>query len=150
MLFPRRKPEKTFWITNISDRNVSLSDLAISVPAMSSVNLLDKRHYGLTEEQVKKSAISGSIYKKGDYRIEKGMPALIAVRKVPPNIPNSQKPMPFCQDPLPDRGKSILEIKHEEYEELKIDEEISLGVDASTIENKEPIKEVISNNIPAK
>jgi hypothetical protein len=106
--------EQTFWITNISNRNVSLSDLNISVPAMSSVNLLDKKHYYLTEEQVKKSAAKGSIFAKRDK---------IVVRRVAPITLKGQKPIPFNQDiPSPRRSKSVYEIKQEQYEELKVDQ----------------------------
>jgi hypothetical protein len=129
MLMPRKAPEKTFWITNISDRNVSLGDLAISIPAMASVNLLDKKHYGLTEEQVKKSAANGSIAKKGDK---------IVVRAVPPVV-SGQRPMPFCQDPVPSRGASIYEMKQEHYEELQISDD-TLDVDPDKIQ--------VSNNTP--
>lgn len=91
-----------------------LSDLNISVRAMSSANLLDSGHYSLTEAQVKKSAENGSIYKKRDK---------IRVRKVPPYVQLSQRPMDIIASPtLPNRTKSVYEIKAEEYDELKIDE----------------------------
>ncbi len=124
MLIPRRAPERTFWITNVSERNVSLGDLAVSVPAMSSVNLLDKRHYGLTEEQVKKSAANGSIFKKSDK---------IVVRMVPPVV-SGQRPMPFCQDAIPSRGTSIYEMKQEHYEELQISDDDALDIDPDKIQ----------------
>jgi hypothetical protein len=113
------KPNKSFWITNISDRNVSLSDLNISVPAMSSVNLLDINHYSFTESQVANSAKNGSIFRKSDK---------IVVRKVPPKTPLSKRPIEIIHPLLPNRSKSIYEIKVQEYEELNIDlPEESLG-----------------------
>src|ERR1019366_1500977 len=101
------------WITNISNRNVSLSDLNISVPAGCSINLLDKKHYKFTEEQVNKSAENGSIFKKRDK---------IFVRKVPPQmIPRAKIEM--FPDIIPPRTTSIYEIKQENYEELNVSEE---------------------------
>jgi len=83
---------------------------------MSSVNLLDKRHYGLTERQVLDSATKGSIFVKRNK---------IVVRQVPPLVKEGQDPLPFCQDPIPSRGASIYEIKQEQYDELNITDEQS-------------------------
>jgi leucyl-tRNA synthetase len=55
-----------FWITNVSNMNVSLSDLGITVPAGRSWNLLDSKHFKFTLEQLEKSNTSGSIFKKRD------------------------------------------------------------------------------------
>jgi leucyl-tRNA synthetase len=102
-----------FWVTNFSNRNVTLSDLNISIPAGASVNLLDPYHYKFTEEQLNKSNENGSIYHKKH---------LIRKRNVPPMmIPQHQLKM----DPataIPTRGNSIFEIPKEHYEELKIGE----------------------------
>lgn len=105
-------PIKEFWITNLSNRNVTLADLNISVPARSSVNLLDDRHYSFTEIQLKVSAENGSIYNKRDK---------IIVRKVAPKIVKP-KALPYYQDVPPARSTSIFEIKQENYEELNVDE----------------------------
>lgn len=106
--------EKTFWVTNFSNRNVTLSDLYISIGAGTSVNLLDRKHYSFTEEQLFCSKKSGSLFKKQH---------LLAVRKVPPQmIPQYQ----ILTDPnavLPARTSSIYEIKQENYEELLLGEE---------------------------
>jgi hypothetical protein len=106
--------EKTFWVTNFSDKNVTLSDLYISVAAGTSVNLLDKKHYSFTEEQLSKSQLSGSIFRKRH---------LVAVRKIPPQM---LKKSDITYDPhaiIPQRHTSIYEIKHETYEELNISDE---------------------------
>lgn len=64
-----------FWLCNISERDVSLSDLRVKVPAQSGINLLDKRHYSYTWEQLKESMESGSIYRKRNIiKIGKGPP----------------------------------------------------------------------------
>ena len=116
---PPSKPEKVFWITNISPRNVTLSDLNISIPALASVNLLDSKHYYLTEEQLITSSTTGSIFKKRH---------LLAVRRVPPQmIPKEQ----ITRDPnaiIPNRSISTYEIKQQQYEELSI-------VDENILEN---------------
>lgn len=57
--------KREFWITNISrTRDVSLGDLRLTIRRGESRNLLDSKHYHYTEEQVEKSAFSGSIYAK--------------------------------------------------------------------------------------
>lgn len=57
--------KREFWITNISrTRDVSLGDLRLTIKIGESRNLLDSKHYHYTEEQVEKSAVSGSIYAK--------------------------------------------------------------------------------------
>ncbi len=104
--------QETFWVTNFSDRNVSLGDLYISIQAHSSVNLLDKARYSFTKEQLIKSAESGSIYLKKH---------LISVRKVPPQMIPKQL-IEF--DPnvvMPPRTKSGHVIEHTRYEELEED-----------------------------
>lgn len=104
---------KSFWVTNFSDRNVSLTDLYISIPANKSVNLLDEKHYHFTEQQLINSATSGSIYKKSH---------LLAVRKIPPNA-EIKEPLMIYSSAIPSRSKSIYEIHHENYEELNISDE---------------------------
>lgn len=105
-----------FWITNISKMNVSLRDLNITIKARSHVNLLNKRHYSYTLEQLKKSAKSGSIFKKRDK---------IKVRQVPPEfltgnkIMSSSDPMDRIRNPLFSR----VEIKEAKFEELVDSEE---------------------------
>jgi hypothetical protein len=116
-LYLKQPEEKVFWVTNISPRNVTLSDLYISVPAMASVNLLDQRHYHFTEDQLLASQKSGSLFRKRH---------LLAVRKVPPQmIPMAQ----IVADPnavIPTRTISTYEIKQQYYEELDIKDEDNL------------------------
>jgi hypothetical protein len=110
---------KVFWITNLSNRNVTLSDLYISVPAGTSINLLDNRHYQFTLDQLLKSAKEGSIFKKRDK---------IVVRKVPPQVFDKQAISVYREAAIPSRSPSIYEIKHENYEELNIaDDELIEG-----------------------
>lgn len=104
------KIEQSFWITNISKMNVSLADLNLTVKAFSSVNLLDKRHYQYTLEQLEKSVESGSIFKKSDK---------IVVRKLAPEVLKAN--VPLNRDVfIPSRERSTLNIKEEHYKELDI------------------------------
>jgi len=57
---------KELWITNLSKVDVSLADLNVTIRSFASVNLLDSRHYSITETQANASIKSGSIYKKRD------------------------------------------------------------------------------------
>lgn len=118
---------KEFWITNSSNRNVSLSDLYLTVKAYTSVNLLDKKHYYYTWEQILKSVTQGSIFKKRDK---------IHVRKIPPKL--EKKVMLVASNSfIPSREKSIFEIKEEKYEELEISDEDFAEENSDLLVNKE-------------
>jgi len=108
--------KKTFWIVNISNRNVTLSDLNVSIPAGRSVDLLSKNYY-LTEGQLNKSVESGSIFKKRD-KIVKRLVAPGEVKK--PTLDIDREAV------LLKPGKSIYEIKQDKYDELEVtDEELA-------------------------
>ncbi len=109
-----KKETASFWVTNMSPRNVTLADLALNIRAFSTVNLMDKRHYKYTLEQLLKSQESGSLFKKRDK---------IAVRNVPPPDPEKTR-IPFVESAvLPTRQRSLYQIEDQEYEELKVSEE---------------------------
>lgn len=119
------KPQlPTFWLTNLTHMNVSLADLNLTVKAFSSVNLLDKRHYSYTLEQLQKSAESGSLFKKRDR---------VVVRKVAPEILKANVPL-LRETFIPTREKSVLVIKEEKYEELNISDEEFANQNAETAE----------------
>ena len=105
--------KKFFWVTNICNRNVSLSDLNLTIKAFSSVNLLDNKHYSYTIEQLEKSVKSGSIFKKRN---------MISVRKNAPTVTKFNVPL-SSETYLPSRERSVLAIKEESYEELNISDE---------------------------
>lgn len=122
-----KQPEaKVFWVTNISPRNVTLSDLYISIPAMASVNLLDQRHYHFTEDQLLSSQNSGSLFRKRH---------LLAVRKVPPQMISMAEIVIDPNAVIPTRTISTYEIKQQYYEELDIKDENNL-MDSDIILNK--------------
>lgn len=106
------KNKESFWVANISKRNVSLADLNLTIKSYTSVDLLSN-HYYYTKEQLIKSVESGSIFKKRDK---------IVVRKISPEILKAN--MPFLKDSfIPSRERSVMEIKEELYEELDISDE---------------------------
>lgn len=102
--------KESFWITNISNRNVTLSDLNLNVKAYCSINLLDSKHYKYTMSQLIASSTSGSIFKKK---------SKILLRE---QAPETEKPsMLFNRDNhIPSRERSVLVIKEESYEELSV------------------------------
>lgn len=123
---------KEFWVSNISNMNVTLADLALNIKARSSINLLDSRHYKYTLEQLQNSAEKGSIFKKRDK---------IFVRKLAPEILKSN--LQFNREAaIPSRERSVLEIKQNHYEELSIsvsDEEFA-NEHADMADINDPIK----------
>lgn len=102
-----------FWITNISDHLISLGDLGVLIRPYQSINLLDPKHYQLTQEQINSSLFSGSLYKRSDK---------IKVRKNPPNLTKLKGPSPidFEQtNDFPSKIRSIIkfqEFNHEDYQ----------------------------------
>lgn len=106
--------EQTFWVTNVSPMNVTLSDLALNIKAFSTVNLLDKKHYKYTLEQLKTSQESGSLFKKRDR---------IVVRHIPPPDPEKTTVPIVYGAIIPDRARSLFQIEEQEYDELKVSEE---------------------------
>lgn len=116
----------SFWLTNLSNRNVSLADLNLTVKAFSSVNLMNTRHYSYTLEQLEKSAKIGSIYKKRK---------MLAVRKVPPTV--FKVNIPILGDAfIPSRERSVLTIKEEHYEELSVSDEEFANQNADMVDEK--------------
>lgn len=102
-----------FWVTNISNMNVGLSDLNLTIKAFSSVNLLDPKHHYCTKEQIDKSATSGSLFKKRDK---------ILIRMSSPEI--VKQSMTFDQNAsLPSKERSTHKIIEEHYEELNLSDE---------------------------
>jgi len=105
--------QPTFWLTNVSNRNVSLSDLNLTVKAYSSINLLDNKHYQYTLDQLQKSVESGSVFKKRDK---------LVVRKIAPEILKANVPL-IRETYIPSRERSVFAIKEQNYEELRVENE---------------------------
>jgi len=115
---------KQFWVTNISNRNVSLSDLNLTIKAFTSVNLLDNKHYSYNIKQLNDSVTGGSIYNKRNK---------IVVRLVAPEIMKMDMPL-LKETYVPSRERSIYSIKEEYYEELNISDEDFAKENADIIE----------------
>lgn len=129
-----KKEAPTFWVTNISPMNVSLADLALTIKAYSSVNLLDKRHYPYTQDQLQKSFESGSIFKKRDK---------IVIRKIAPEILKANVPL-ARETFIPTRERSTLVIKEENYEELNVSDEDFAKENADIVElDNQPINKKV-------
>lgn len=129
-----KKEAPTFWVTNISPMNVSLADLALTIKAYSSVNLLDVKHYQYTKEQLQKSFESGSIFKKRDK---------IVVRKIAPEILKANVPL-TRETFIPSRERSTLVIKEENYEELNVSDEEFAEENADIVElDNQPINKKV-------
>jgi hypothetical protein len=103
---------KEFWITNLSNKDVRLADLNLTIKAFTSVNLLGKK-YNYTLEQLEKSVASGSIFRKRDKIVKRTFPPEF----IKMNIVN------MSDANIPSRERSVLEIKEEKYEELMVSDE---------------------------
>ena len=104
---------KHFWITNISNRNVTLSDLNVTVKAYSSINLLNNKHYSYSLDDLENSLTKGSIFKKRNF---------IFLRKNPPEIIKANVPL-LSETYIPSRERSGVSIKEQKYEELSTTDE---------------------------
>lgn len=108
------KETKTFWVTNISNRNVTLSDLLVTIPAGKSVDLLSRGYPHLSESMLENSLKSGSLFIKRDKVVKRILPPN-AINKYLFNIDENAF--------LPNQPRSLLEIKEDKYEELEISDE---------------------------
>lgn len=112
-----KKPRnKEFWITNsLTNKDVSLADLALTIRARESRNLLDSKHYHYTAEQLKKSMESGSLYNKRAYiKIRQYAPKPI----IKPGLYISKEGRPAM--PL----RSRIQIENKTYEDFKVLDEL--------------------------
>lgn len=112
---PPFKKAKEFWITNISNKAISLADLGIHIYPFRSVNLLDSNHYRhITEKQLIDSAKSGSLFVKSKY---------VVVRKVAPGTP-TQTIIPLQEDAtFPTRQRSANKTEKVVYDELNVSDD---------------------------
>ena len=114
---------KEFYVINVSNRNVMLSDLYICISKHASVNLLSK-HYHFTLEELIKSATNGSLYKKrnkiwlrnGELRKE-----LDRVNLGRDNLLKSRSKSSFVFKPV--IYEELLDVSDDEYIEELIDDE---------------------------
>lgn len=113
MVYQTKPKPLAFWITNISNRNVTLRDLSLTVKKYSSINLLSS-HFHYTVEQIEKSIKVGSIHNKSN---------IIKIRKVEPEETPLKKIEVSDQSRFSYAARSNVKIEEVEYEELKVSEE---------------------------
>jgi len=125
-----KKNMPAFWVTNISNRNVTLADLALNIKAFHTVNLLDARHYSYTLLQLQQSQKTGSLYNKRHLikiRAPQASPQIDTHKYSHGAIVDfirSELPIDIRLDEvMPSREKSVLAIKIVEYDELAVKEE---------------------------
>ena len=117
------KKEDSFWITNISKKAVHLSDIAVIIYPMRSINLLNSKHYQLTRAQLEKSAMTGSLKTKKE---------LVVVRKVAP-VGEAPILLPFKEDAIyPYKPRSSVELDNVKYEELDVPDDVYAAENADT------------------
>lgn len=95
-----------WWITNVSNMNVCLSDLAITVPAGRSWNLLDSKHFSFKIEELEQSRLDGSINIKRD-KIKVG----ITSQQIHYDRPELSK------QPIQTRKRSTVKVTEQKYDE---------------------------------
>ncbi len=128
----RDKRNPAFWVTNITNKNVCLRDLALTIPAWTSMNLLDKKHFYYTIEQLEKSSEDGSLYKKSNK---------IKIRREAPQYviePGVQLYKGF----IPRKPRSSVKMEEIKYEDLDMsDEEFANQFSGESAIEKEEEKE---------
>lgn len=118
-------PSKSIWITNISNKDIHISDLGLVIKSYSSIKLLNNSRLPLAEEQILKSINSGVISKKKELIIGNNTPNQIVVQK-----------KEISTNTIPDRSRSLKEIKEEKYEELNLSDEEYINQISEIIEDK--------------
>jgi len=107
---------REFLVMNISNRDVSLSDLNLTIRAKRTVNLLDNRHYNFTLEQLQLSLKSGSLFKKSN------------ILKV---IPNKIKNPKLLEIPkkttFPDKHRTTVVVNYYEYKEEDFEDDLKVA-----------------------
>lgn len=130
---PALRPENNshFWVTNVCNRNVSLADLALTIPAYATVDLLSK-HYHFTIKQLEASAENGSIYKKSNkIKVRNVAPQPV----VKPGIHTAKIEQKLAPSPL----RSLVKIEQTKYEELELSDEQYAEEAAAIAVDKEPL-----------
>jgi hypothetical protein len=105
---------KEFWVTNICfTKDISIDDLRVRIRRGCSINLLDRKHYSLTEDQINKSLENGSLKRKGH---------VLKIRQVAPE--KEKLIVDFDKNPrLLKKVRNVVEIETPQFEELDFDDE---------------------------
>lgn len=150
MRAPSNKP--SFWVTNISPRNVTLADLALNIKSYMTVNLLDTRHYKYTMEQLRKSQQSGSIFNKRDKILVREIEPVLGPNEEAQTLFPKEAQLTFSKEAIiPNRSHSILVIEDKEYDELKMSEEDKLKQEEIYAQENADLAEIdVQRSIPIK
>ena len=133
MVQQKSKKPSTLWISNISKKDVSVSDLDLTIKARSSINLLNKRNLNYSLTQIVQSLRTGSLYKNRDKLI---------VRKVEPEI-EEQKIIAIDYNAVaPSRRRSAVKVEEVQYEELNISDEDFAQQASDLVDENLPITKV--------
>lgn len=101
-----------FFVINVSDRNVCLSDLALTIPAGRCYDLLND-NFSFTIEQLKASLKDGSLHKKRDkIKIGKGRPQVAA--------PEQRE---LSEYPIITRSRSAVKVEEPVFDDLIISDD---------------------------
>lgn len=130
----KSKVKKELWVLNITDGDVSISDLGVKVPAGKAVNIF-KHNPALTEEQVDKSKANGVFFDKLSSNKLK-----IVQKQAPTNIKVVEEASKLKQPLKATITKSsvIIDSTKDEVTDSKGFDFADYGVDDSIIE---PVKE---------
>lgn len=112
-----KKNSKQFWVTNIRrDKDLRIEDLCIVIRAGQSRNLLEPQ-YKYTQEQLDKSRLSGSLFKKSKF---------LKVREVAPDIKVRPGVYVSKSGRQPPPLRSSIKITEKKYDDLELlDERIA-------------------------
>lgn len=112
-LFHKQK-DKQLWITNISrKRDISIGDLRLTIRIGQSINLLDKKHFKYTEEQIRTSIEKGSLFLRRD---------VIKVREVAPVVFNMKLEVQQSDRSNLRHMRKYIPVDKPVYEELDFDD----------------------------
>ncbi|HUU87440.1 MAG TPA: hypothetical protein VMX17_06770 [Candidatus Glassbacteria bacterium] len=106
------------WVTNITKKDIGLSDLGVSIRSKTTLDILDCRHSYLTVEQVNKSIKYGSLGKRIKQK-------LLILRYSEPEPINPYREVVSTVS-FPNRKRSILTHEAPDFEELEFSMEDDL------------------------
>ena len=107
-----RRALPAFWISNITDKSIVLSDINVRLNPRQSINLLYNPHYDLTLNQLLASEASGSLFQRNKEVVH---------RKFAPIYEPMMKQV--SSEPIPCRKRSTLILEEIKYDELDISDD---------------------------
>ncbi len=115
--------EDGFWVKNLTNRKVVISDLCWAIQPYSTVNLLDPRHSRLTVARIEKSLKEGSLLRRekaGILKIIESAPKAMPVIKSEETITTTtNKVINVNKVSFPFKNKSLVQLEEKKFEELQ-------------------------------